>query len=83
MKKILISVIAFLLCACTSNLVEEKDYTQYVNPFIGTQGEGHCFPGATVPMGMVQLSPESYTDYYFRYENARVAGYQYNDPYLI
>lgn len=83
MKAYFISFVLFLLCSCSSYMIEERDYTQYVNPFIGTQGEGHCFPGATVPMGMVQLSPESYTDYYHQYENARVAGYQYNDPYLI
>ncbi|MEM7101870.1 MAG: GH92 family glycosyl hydrolase [Bacteroidota bacterium] len=31
----------------------------YVNPFIGTGGHGHTFPGATVPFGMVQLSPDT------------------------
>ncbi|MEJ5303276.1 MAG: glycoside hydrolase family 92 protein [Bacteroidales bacterium] len=33
--------------------------TDYVNPFIGTGGHGHTFPGATVPFGMVQLSPDT------------------------
>ncbi|MFI3316089.1 MAG: GH92 family glycosyl hydrolase [Rikenellaceae bacterium] len=37
----------------------ETDYTQYVDPFIGTGGHGHTFPGATVPNGMVQLSPDT------------------------
>ena len=83
MKAYFFSFVLCLLCSCCSYMAEERDYTHYVNPFIGTQGEGHCFPGAAVPMGMVQLSPESYTDYYPQYENARVAGYQYNDPYLI
>lgn len=32
---------------------------QYVNPFIGTGGHGHTYPGATVPFGMVQLSPDT------------------------
>ena len=42
-----------------------KDYTQFVNPFIGTQTDetgalsGSTFPGATMPKGMVQLSPET------------------------
>src|ERR1700752_62316 len=31
----------------------------YVDPFIGTGGHGHTFPGATVPFGMVQLSPDT------------------------
>ena len=30
----------------------------YVNPFIGTAAHGHTYPGATVPFGMVQLSPD-------------------------
>ena len=34
---------------------QTKDYTRYVNPFVGTGGHGHTFPGATVPFGMVQL----------------------------
>ncbi len=35
------------------------DPTSYVDPFIGTGGHGHTFPGATVPFGMVQLSPDT------------------------
>lgn len=41
---------------------ESKDYVQYVNPFIGTGGHGHTFPGATMPFGMVQLSPDTRLD---------------------
>ena len=37
----------------------QRDLTQYVNPFIGTGGHGHTFPGAIVPFGMVQLSPDT------------------------
>lgn len=33
--------------------------TSYVNPFIGTDGHGHTFPGATYPFGMMQLSPDT------------------------
>ncbi len=39
-----------------------QNYKQYVNPFIGTGGHGHTFPGATVPFGMVQLSPDTRID---------------------
>lgn len=53
-----------------------------MDSFIGTQHEGHCFPGATVPGGMVQPSPESYNKHYSGYEMDHVAGYQYNDPYI-
>jgi predicted alpha-1,2-mannosidase len=37
----------------------QTDLTEYVNPFIGTGGHGHTFPGASVPFGMVQLSPDT------------------------
>jgi len=39
-----------------------QNYEQYVNPMIGTGGHGHTFPGATVPFGMVQLSPDTRID---------------------
>ncbi|WP_442787419.1 GH92 family glycosyl hydrolase [Flavobacterium suncheonense] len=41
---------------------QQYDFAQYVNPFIGTGGHGHTFPGATVPFGMVQLSPDTRID---------------------
>ena len=37
----------------------QSDYTQYVDPFVGTGGHGHTFPGPTMPFGMVQLSPDT------------------------
>jgi predicted alpha-1,2-mannosidase len=37
----------------------QRDLTRYVNPFIGAGGHGHTFPGAIVPFGMVQLSPDT------------------------
>ncbi len=36
-----------------------QDYLKYVNPFIGTGGHGHTYPGATAPFGMVQVSPDT------------------------
>ncbi|MDI1316748.1 GH92 family glycosyl hydrolase [Flavobacterium sp.] len=39
-----------------------QNYHQYVNPMIGTGGHGHTYPGATVPFGMVQLSPDTRID---------------------
>ena len=47
--------------ACTSDVEHNRDNTKYVNPFIGTGGHGHTFPGAVVPNGMVQLSPDART----------------------
>lgn len=45
-----------------SALSQPADYAKHVNPFIGTGGHGHTFPGATVPFGMVQLSPDTRID---------------------
>lgn len=38
---------------------KENDYCSYVNPFIGNADNGHTFPGACVPFGLIQASPES------------------------
>jgi predicted alpha-1,2-mannosidase len=53
-KAILFLVLPTLLFA--------QDFAKHVNPFIGTGGHGHTFPGATVPYGMVQLSPDTRID---------------------
>ncbi|NQZ23277.1 MAG: glycoside hydrolase family 92 protein [Colwellia sp.] len=45
--------------AKTSPIVPVEDVTQWVDPFIGTGGDGHTFPGAVIPFGMVQLSPDT------------------------
>ena len=39
-----------------------EDFTKFVKLAIGTGGHGHTYPGATVPFGMVQLSPDTYND---------------------
>jgi predicted alpha-1,2-mannosidase len=71
------------------NAQTKSDLYKYVNPIIGTQKMGHTFPGATVPFGMVQLSPD--TDTLSYEENGQYnkdvykycAGYQYNDPTIV
>ena len=53
-----------------------------VDPFIGTAGKGHTFPGAVAPFGMVQLSPD--TDYKLLCEGYDWAsGYRYDDPTIL
>lgn len=47
--------------ACTST-PETTDYSSFVNPLIGTGGHGHTFPGAIVPHGMIQPSPDTRID---------------------
>ncbi|MFM6983481.1 MAG: GH92 family glycosyl hydrolase [Chitinophagaceae bacterium] len=51
-----------LLCSFAGLLPAQNNYTQYVNPMVGTGGHGHTFPGATLPFGMVQLSPDTRID---------------------
>lgn len=58
-----------------SGIIFSQNYQQYVNPFIGTGGTGHTFPGATVPYGMVQLSPDTRID--GSWEGC--SGYHYSD----
>ena len=48
-----------VLLFATLVTAQTRDYTHYVNPFIGTGGHGHTFPGAVMPFGMVQLSPDT------------------------
>ena len=54
--------IGFIFISCKKESTEkfsEKSAYELVNPFIGTGGHGHTFPGATLPFGMVQLSPDT------------------------
>lgn len=57
--KLLSLLFTCLFAAACSSLISKssKDYTQYVNPFIGANDNGHTFPGATTPFGMIQTSP--------------------------
>ncbi len=56
MKKLLLIFAAALCSQCGS---VEKDYTQYVDPMIGSGEHGHVFVGASRPFGMVQVGPSS------------------------
>ena len=80
---ILISIISF---HCFG---QNQNFIQYVNPLVGTKNMGHTYPGATVPFGMVQLSPETDTVQYelngkyngdvYKY----CSGYQYDDQTIV
>ncbi len=64
MKRIIeisLSVFVLLLVSCGSeqSKTEYANGYDYVNTFIGTGGHGHTYPGATLPFGMVQLSPDT------------------------
>ena len=87
MKKIFL--LAILSSCFWIKVLEAQQLVSYVNPFIGTQEMGHTFPGACVPFGFVQLSPDTDTIPYekdgkynppvYRY----CAGYQYLDKTIV
>ena len=101
MKQILKSTLAIimplLIIGCQNSETNKKsvksidleDFAQFVDPMIGTAKMGHTYPGATVPFGSVQLSPDTDTIPYAvngRY-NPDVykycAGYQYEDSTIV
>ncbi|MEK6282644.1 MAG: GH92 family glycosyl hydrolase [Acidobacteriota bacterium] len=51
--------VCFTVLLLSFQVLAQQDFTRNVDPFIGTAGHGHTFPGATVPFGMVQLSPDT------------------------
>ena len=57
---------------------EAEDFTKFVKIAIGTGGHGHTYPGATVPFGMVQLSPDTYNDGW-----DWCSGYHYSDSSIM
>ncbi|MDQ3132635.1 MAG: GH92 family glycosyl hydrolase [Acidobacteriota bacterium] len=69
--------IIFLFIFSFNINAQTKDFTRYVNPFIGTGGHGHTFPGATLPFGMVQLSPDTRVD---NWDGS--SGYHYSDSVI-
>ena len=69
-------LIGLLITGCKRDVRENP--VDYVNPFIGTGGHGHTYPGATVPFGMVQLSPDTRKDSW-----DGCSGYHYSDSVIF
>jgi predicted alpha-1,2-mannosidase len=70
------------ILAATPVLAQTSSAYDAVDPFIGTGGDGHTFPGAVVPFGMVQLSPDTEI-LPFKQSYARAAGYRFGDPTIL
>lgn len=89
MKPFAFLAIGLVAATATAQTNPGTRLVPYVKPMIGTQRMGHTFPGATVPFGMVQLSPDTDTIPYsvngkyvpevYRY----CAGYQYDDKTIV
>nr|WP_315254021.1 GH92 family glycosyl hydrolase [uncultured Flavobacterium sp.] len=76
-KQYLIYVLFVLLLSNCGLQKRDIQLTDYVNPFIGTAGPGNTYPGATVPFGMVQLSPDIGIPGW-----DRISGYYYKDSII-
>lgn len=88
MKILLVPAVALALALITS-AQRTENLIKYVNPLIGTQKMGHTYPGATVPFGAVQLSPDTdqqphnIAGKYNRDAYKYCAGYQYDDREIV
>lgn len=76
MKKnlLLLLLITTSLLSCKTTTDQETNLAQYVNPLVGTDFHGHTFPGAIVPFGMIQVSPDTRLDSW-----DGCSGYHYSD----
>ncbi|RZJ77948.1 MAG: glycoside hydrolase family 92 protein [Flavobacterium sp.] len=72
MKFLKISLLFFAVIS--SVCAQQKDYTKFVNPFIGTGGHGHTYPGPALPFGMIQPGPDTRLDGW-----DGCSGYHYSD----
>lgn len=69
-------ILVYFLSGCSNEF--SRDILHFVNPFIGTDGHGHTFPGAATPFGMVQLSPDTRKDNW-----DACSGYHYSDSFIL
>ncbi len=72
---IVVMLFSILISSCAT---QEKEAIDYVNPFVGTDAHGHTYPGAAVPFGMVQLSPDTRKDSW-----DGCSGYHYSDSTIM
>ncbi len=79
-------LLAVLFSSCkestTENNQRKASIVKLVNPFIGTGGHGHTYPGATVPFGMVQVSPDNGISSWdwcsgYHYQDSIIAGFSH------
>lgn len=72
---------AFVLIASLS-FTSAQRITEFVNPFIGTGGHGHTYPGASLPFGLVQVGPDNGTSGWdwssgYNYQDTFIAGFSH------
>ena len=74
--------LATLVCSGGPSRAAAPSPTASVNPFVGTAGHGHTYPGATVPFGLVQLSPDTRTEGWdgcsgYHYDDTTIQGFSH------
>ncbi len=82
MKNLVVLFSFLTIFSCSKNskngtIQNKQDLINYVNPFIGTGGHGHTYPGTTMPFGMMQLSPDTRLEGW-----DGCSGYHYSDEYI-
>lgn len=77
MRNLFYLITIFLFLSCSSKNADKTDFCRYVNPFIGNADNGHTFPGACVPFGLIQASSESGIGSW-RY----CSGFNYDDDFI-
>lgn len=80
--RFVLPVLAIVSLTTMASAQKKIDNTPLVNVFVGTAGEGHTYPGATVPFGMVQLSPDTRPDAPSGYNFADTVVYGFSHTHL-
>lgn len=70
----LFTIMLLALC-CAAPLSRAQTAYDAVDPFIGTTGDGNTFPGASLPFGMIQWSPDSGNDGWYIYDRSSIYGF--------
>ena len=66
------------LVSILPGMAQTEKLTDYVNPFVGTDGYGNVYPGAQIPFGGIQISPDTDSRFY-----DAASGYKYNHLTLM
>lgn len=76
--RLLLSTALCLAATAAASVARADSLTRYVNPFVGTDGYGNVYPGAQIPFGGIQISPDTDADFY-----DAASGYKYNRSTLL
>ena len=72
---IVLQIFTLCLGLRSASLAQSVDLFESVDPFIGTSGGGNVFPGASLPFGMIQWSPDTNKQGFYDYEQKSIYGF--------